>query len=109
MRVLFVCTANRDRSRTAEDHFKTKYPDHDFKSAGINKHLCERHEKGIHVRRHHLDWADRIICAEFVHQNYIVQQIDKKYLSKIEVLHLEDTDVYMSDQLINRLEEKFKI
>ena len=56
-----------------------------------------------------LDWADRVICAELVHSDYIIRQIDKKYNSKIEVLHLGDTDTFMSEQLIKALEEKFKI
>jgi hypothetical protein len=32
-----------------------------------------------------------------------------KYLDKIEVLHLEDVDTYISENLIKRLNEKFKI
>lgn len=109
MKILFVCTANRDRSHTAEAYYTLKYPEHEFRSAGINKYLCERHEHGVHLRRTHLDWADRIVCAELIHSDYIVRKIDKKYLSKIEVLHLEDTNVFMSKQLIDRLEEKIKI
>ena len=56
-----------------------------------------------------LDEADRIVCMELVHSDYIIRQIDKKYNSKIEVLHLGDTDTFMSEQLIKALEEKFKI
>ncbi len=104
--ILFICTANRDRSRTAEIYFQNKYPEHRFRSAGINKYLSERHG-GIHLKQYMLDVADRIICAEYVHQEYIVQKIDKKYLSKIEVLSLEDTEGFMSEQLINKLKELF--
>jgi predicted protein tyrosine phosphatase len=109
MKILFICTANRDRSKTGEVHFSKKYPEHEFKSAGINRYLSERH-KGIHLKKHMLDWADRVICAELVHSDYIIRQIDKKYNSKIEVLHLGDTEgAFMSDNLIRLLEEKFKI
>tara|TARA_R110000851_G_C13024712_1_gene560523 strand:- start:686 stop:1012 length:327 start_codon:yes stop_codon:yes gene_type:complete len=106
MNVLFICTANRDRSRTAEIYFQNKYPELRFRSAGINKYLSERHG-GIHVKRYMLDIADRIICAEHVHSDYIIRQIDKKYISKIEILKLEDTEGFMSEQLISKLEEKF--
>ncbi len=108
MNILFICTANRDRSRTAEIHFQNKYPEHRFRSAGINKYLSERHG-GIHVKAYMLDIADRIICAEHVHSDYIVQNINKKYLDKIEVLELADTDTFISQSLIDRLELKFKI
>ena len=106
MNVLFICTANRDRSRTAEVYFQNKYPELRFRSAGINKYLSERHG-GVHVKRYMLDVADRIICAEHVHSDYIIRQIDKKYISKIEILKLEDTEGFMSEQLISKLEEKF--
>jgi septum formation inhibitor-activating ATPase MinD len=56
-----------------------------------------------------LDVADRIICAEHVHADYIIRKIDKKYIHKIEIMKLEDTEPYMSEQLIGVLEEKFKI
>jgi len=108
MNILFICTANRDRSRTAEIHFQLKYPDHRFRSAGINKYLSERHG-GIHLKRYMLDIADRIICAENVHADYILKQIDSRFGSKIEVLDLGDTDVFMSDSLIERLNDKFDL
>lgn len=108
MNILFVCTANRDRSRTAEIHFQNKYPEHRFRSAGINKYLSERHG-GIQVKKYMLDIADRIVCAEFVHSDWIVQNIDKKYISKIEIMNLGDTEPFMSEQLIKMIEEKFSL
>jgi predicted protein tyrosine phosphatase len=108
MNIIFICTANRDRSRSAEIHFQAKHPEHRFRSAGINKYLSERHG-GIHVKRYMLDVADRIVCAEHVHSNWIVQNIDKKYLSKIEIMELGDTETFMSEELIRLLEDKFQM
>jgi len=108
MNVIFICSANRERSRTAEIYFQNKYPEHRFRSAGINKYLCERHG-GIHLKQYMLDVADRIICSEHIHSDYIVQKIDKKYLSKIEILELGDTKTFMQQELIDMLEEKFKM
>lgn len=68
--------------------------------------MSERHG-GIHVKKYMLDVADRIICAEHHHSDWIVQNIDKKYLSKIEIIELGDTENFMSDQLIKSLESKF--
>lgn len=108
MNILFVCTANRDRSRTAEIYFQNKYPEHRFRSAGINKFLCERHG-GVYLQHYMLQVADRIICAEHSHMQHIVDKIDKKFLPKIEVLELGDTEAFMSPELIKILEEKFKM
>lgn len=106
MNVLFICTANRDRSRTAEIHFQNKYPEYRYRSAGINKYLSERHG-GIQVKRFMLDVADRIICMEQVHADYIIKHFDVNLESKIEVLNLGDTDVFMSEDLITKLEKKY--
>ncbi len=95
MNILFICTANRDRSRTAELMFQNLYPLHRFRSAGINKYLSERHG-GIPLKRYMLEVADKILCMEQEHAAYIVEQIDIKYLSKIEVLNLGDSDIFMS-------------
>jgi len=105
--VIFICTANRDRSRTAEIYFQNKYPEHRFRSAGINKYLSERHG-GIHLRQYMLDVADRVICSEQVHYDYIKSNYSV-YESKIEVLNLGDTETFMKEELIKMLEEKFKI
>ena len=106
MNTLFICTANRDRSRTAEVYFQNKYPLQRFRSAGINKYLSERHG-GIHVKKYMLDCADRIVCAEQIHADYITRRIDTKYISKIEVMNLGDTETFMTDSLIALLDEKF--
>lgn len=108
MKILFVCSANECRSRTAEIYFQNKYPEHRFRSAGINKYLSERHG-GIHLKTYMLDIADRIVCAGQLHSDFITERIDKKYLDKIEILNLGDTEKFMSQSLIDLFEEKFKI
>jgi protein-tyrosine-phosphatase len=40
--VLFVCSANKERSKTAEDYFSIQYPDIHFNSCGTNIKLCEK-------------------------------------------------------------------
>lgn len=103
MNILFIYTANKDRSRTAEIHFQSKYTEYRFRSAGINKYLSERHG-GIHLKKYMLDTARRIICMEEIHKQYILDNIDIKYKDKIEVLNLGDTDSFMTKSLIERLE-----
>lgn len=108
MNVIFICTANRDRSRTAEIYFQNKFKEHRYRSAGINKYLSERHG-GIHVKKYMLDVADRIICAEQVHSDYITSKINSIYKLKIEVLDLGDTETFMTDSLVKMLDDKFKL
>lgn len=105
--VLFICTANECRSRTAEIYFQNKYPEYRFRSAGINKYLSERHG-GIHLKQYMIDVADRIICSEKVHYDYIKNNYSV-YESKMEILNLGDTKTFMHKELIDMLEEKFKI
>ena len=40
--ILFVCSANKQRSKTAEDYFSSKYADFHFISAGTNRKICEQ-------------------------------------------------------------------
>ena len=105
MQVLFVCTANRERSRTAEIYFSVKYSLHRFRSAGINQYLSERHG-GVHLKKYMCDCADLIICMENCHSKYILEKIDSKYKDKIRILELGDFENYMSIEMINVLNEK---
>lgn len=108
MNILFICTANRDRSRTAEIHFQHKYTEHRFRSAGTSKYLSQRHG-GTWVDRYMLDVADRIICAEQVHSDLITDRFGAQYNNKIEVLRLGDTKTFMDQELIELLEILFKL
>lgn len=98
MNILFVCTANRDRSRTAEIHFQHKYTEHRFRSCGTSW-----------VDRYMLDVADRIICAEQVHSDLITDRFGAQYSNKIEILRLGDTKTFMDQELIELLEILFKL
>jgi hypothetical protein len=87
MNIIFTCTANR-----VIEAERQKYT---FKINNSRSALVlipsERHGKR-HVKTYMLDVADRIICAKPIHSDWIVKNIDKKYLPKIEILHLGDTD-----------------
>ncbi|MBE9396323.1 hypothetical protein IOQ59_03515 [Pontibacterium sp. N1Y112] len=47
MKVLFICTANIQRSLTAEHVCRTLYPEHQFKSAGVSKKECARNNSTL--------------------------------------------------------------
>ena len=108
MNILFICTANRDRSRTAEHIFQKQYPAFNFKSAGIDEGLCVKYN-GDYVDVKTCDWAERIICMEDHHAQYLLEKMGNSVLFKIEILGIEDTELYMSQALIMLLKDKFKI
>lgn len=108
MNYLFVCTANKDRSRTAEIYFQWHYPHHTFRSAGINKYLSERHG-GIHVSEYMCNSADVIFCMEKIHSAYLLDKIGIHLKDKIKVVNLGDTEKFMSSSLIQVIKEKIKI
>ena len=108
MKILFVCRANRDRSKTAEHHFAKIHPEYEFRSCGICKTYCDNWG-GTHLKRKHLEWADRVICMSQSHINYIHKRYAKDYDDKLENAQVEDLHNYMAPELIKILEEKIKI
>lgn len=40
--ILFICSANKERSKTAEDYFSGRFPHVNFNSCGTNIKLCEK-------------------------------------------------------------------
>jgi predicted protein tyrosine phosphatase len=102
---LFICSANKQRSKTAEDFFSQKYPEHEFLSAGTNSKIC-RKEGTIELTEDLLEWADKIYVMEKKHLEQIQKHTGSKYYSKIEVLNIRDIYKYCDADLIAILEEK---
>lgn len=105
MKILFVCSANKIRSLTAEMHFSEKYPQHEFDSAGTNHKTCKK-EGTTPLEEHHLSWADVVLVMEDKHRNIINQHSDKKYNKKIYVLGIKDIYEPFDKALVNILEKR---
>ena len=104
-RHLFVCSANKDRSKTAEDHFSETRPEHTFQSAGTNLQLC--HRLGTEaLTADHLAWADHVWVMESKHQKFIQSIAAPADRGKVTVLGIRDVYGYMDGALIAVLEEK---
>ena len=71
MNILFVCSANKMRSKTAEDYFSMKYPEFDFMSAGTNHKTCQK-EGTTPLEEWMLDWSDKIYVMEHKHKDIII-------------------------------------
>tara|TARA_R110000737_G_scaffold352084_1_gene396660 strand:+ start:685 stop:1032 length:348 start_codon:yes stop_codon:yes gene_type:complete len=103
MNILFLCTANIQRSRTAEDHFRENYLGHTYKSAGLSEKYCKQHGTTV-CTTDLLDWADRVFVMEPMHIERIEDNAGKHYLDKVEHLEIEDIYQYMQSDLVEILD-----
>lgn len=96
MNILFVCSKNKWRSRTAETIFRD-HPQHEVKSAGT--------DAGARVRltAQHLAWAELICVMEDKHRQLIQQRFSRSFDDKIIVLDIPDDYQYMDEELITIL------
>jgi predicted protein tyrosine phosphatase len=97
MNILFICSRNKWRSRTAETIFKDNQ-DHHVKSAGTEN------DARIKVNEKLILWADLIFVMEKRHR----QRLQEKYEpamsgKKIVILDIEDNYRYMDEELIAAL------
>lgn len=107
MKILFVCSANKDRSRTAEDHFREKYPNLSFDSAGTNHKICNQYGTNP-LTDETLNWADYILVMENKHHQWIKTHSRLKLGSRIKVLSIPDVYIYGEKNLVEILEEKVR-
>ena len=98
MKVLFVCSRNRQRSLTAERVFDG-VDGHEARSAGT--------EPGARVRvtAGHLGWADLVVAMEKRH----VRRLQEKHADalvgkRVVCLHIPDEYELMDRALVERLE-----
>jgi len=95
MNVLFLCSANRDRSPTAEQVFRD-VPGWYVRSAGTESYAETQ------VTKEMLDWADRIFVMEERHLKSVVA-ICPSCLAKITILGIEDEYSRNSARLVGKL------
>ncbi len=101
--ILFVCSANVDRSRTAEDFFGEQLDRFHFTSAGTNEELC-RKEGTIHLTQAILNEADLVLVMEDKHLQWIREHLETEN-KRIEVLQIPDHYRYYSMDLIELLQK----
>jgi predicted protein tyrosine phosphatase len=107
MNILFVCSANKQRSKTADDFFSQKYTNVDFMSAGTNHKICNK-EGTYPLEEWMMDWADRVYVMEHKHKNIIMKNVGDKFNKKIEILNIKDIYKYYQSELIEILDNKLK-
>jgi predicted protein tyrosine phosphatase len=99
--LLFVCTANQERSPTAERLFlhSDKY---EAKSAGIAEYAETR------ISRQAIEWADQVFVMEDVHKRYIEENFPGYDCNKIKVLDILDDYYENEPELIEILKLRLK-
>ena len=97
MNILFICSRNKWRSRTAEEIFKNR--GHDVvKSAGTES------SARVQVNASLIKWADLIFVMETKHEKRILQNFKEVSANKeIIVLGIEDEYKFMDPELIDIL------
>jgi predicted protein tyrosine phosphatase len=106
--ILFLCTSNLNRSRTAEDFYRSANADHQFKSAGLSQKYCQQYGTTL-CTTELLTWADKVFVMEDVHVQRITEHASEAYLNKIEVLNIDDIYKYMESTLIEQLTSNEKL
>lgn len=97
MNILFVCSRNKWRSRTAEDIFKGDQR-HSFRSAGTEN------DARIRVSEKLIQWADLILVMEKRHKHRLQEKFGSLLNNKrMEILDIEDNYQYMDEELIQSL------
>jgi len=103
--ILFICSANKQRSKTAEDYFSSKYADIHFLSAGTNIKICER-EGTNPLTIEILERADLIFVMEQKHKKQITDYLNGKLKKEIIVLNIPDIHKYYQKELLEILDRK---
>jgi predicted protein tyrosine phosphatase len=97
MNVLFVCSRNKWRSRTAETIFRDNQS-HEFRSAGTEN------DARVKVNEKLVSWADLIFVMEKRHKQRLQDKFDHLLNDKkIIILDIEDNYQYMDEELIETL------
>ena len=99
IRLLFICSRNLWRSRTAEHIFKN-HGEVDVRSAGTSA------QARIRVQAAHLEWAELVLVMENKHKKYILDQFPHVARQReIWVLDIPDEYEFLDPELVEMLEK----
>jgi predicted protein tyrosine phosphatase len=105
--ILFICSANKNRSITAQFWFSLRHPANNYDSAGSSKFATSKY-KGKYFNQKQLECADRIICMEKRNYNDIQKIFGTNFNSKIEIANISDNYKFLEIGLIWELTDKIK-
>ena len=108
MNILFLCTANIQRSKTAEKLFRAANNNHQYKSAGLSEKYVSKADSTL-CTGEMLQWADQIYVFEQQHIERIQSYTGDVYLPKIINLNIPDNYQYFQRELVLLLLERVKL
>lgn len=99
MNILFICSRNKWRSRTAETIFK-KNGQHQIRSAGTEN------SARIRLNQKMLNWAEIVFVMEQKYERRIIENFNfNENETELIVLEIPDNYQYMDVELIEILEQ----
>ncbi len=94
MNILFVCSRNKWRSRTAEEIYKD-VPGYRVRSAGVHP------SAKVRLNEKHLSWADLVFVMEKEQKKIIAEKFHNTFdASRVIVLDIPDEYQFMDEDLI---------
>jgi predicted protein tyrosine phosphatase len=97
MKILFICSRNKWRSRTAETIFKD-HPLHQVRSAGTARNAV------VKVTEKLINWSELIFVMEKKHKQILQEKFGLALnAKKIVILEITDDYLYMDVDLIENL------
>ncbi len=108
MNILFLCTANIQRSKTAEELFSAADKTNVYRSAGLSTKYV-RKARSTMCTEEMLQWANVVYVFEQLHIERIREYTGDVYLHKITNLEIEDNYKYFQRELILLLLERLPL
>ena len=108
MNILFLCTSNLHRSKTAQELFQTIDKNNHYRSAGLSEKYVNKAGStlcSIEV----LNWSDAIYVFEEKHIHRIEKYTGTKHVDKLINLDIEDKYQYFQRELVLTLLEKIQL
>jgi len=106
MNILFLCTANIQRSKTAEEIFQTLDSAHNYKSAGLSEKYTSKASLTL-CTEEMLIWADSVWVFEEMHIERIKLHTGDQFLAKINNFDIADKYQYFQRELVLLLLQRF--
>jgi predicted protein tyrosine phosphatase len=104
--VLFLCTANVQRSKTAEEIFRSLNDSNEYRSAGLSAKYTQKAGSTL-CTEEMLKWADAIYVFEDIHIKRIQEYTDDLYMNKVINLNIADEYQYFQRELVLLLIENY--
>ena len=92
MKILFVCTANVNRSPACAREFERLFPEHEVRSAGTLYGYPYQLDEDV------LGWAERVYVMDLSHEQFIFERWPE-HLSKVKVIGISDQYDVDSEEL----------